>query len=171
MNPTINDNPAAVVPSPDKAKRHKGPHIKAGTTDSRRIAAVILEVLAGLRTPNQAAKALTVSLPRYYSIELTALQGLITACEPRRKGPGKNTDKQIETLNAQIGRLQSDLSRQQALIRSAQRAIGITAPTTEKTDGKRRAKKPTIRALKVAQMLRTADSETESHPVAALSDA
>lgn len=171
MNPTINDNNPAVSQSPDTAKRHKGPNIKTGTSDSRRIAAVILEVMAGMRTPNQAAKALNVSIPRYYSLEVQALQGLIVACEPKRKGPGHNPDKKIETLNAQIGRLQSDLSRQQALIRSAQRAIGITAPTTEKTDSKRRPKKPTIRALKVAQMLRQTDTAKDNEPVAAVKEA
>ena len=35
-----------------------------GDRETKRIAAVILEVLAGTRSPPQAAQALTISLPR-----------------------------------------------------------------------------------------------------------
>jgi hypothetical protein len=45
----------------------------------KRQAAAILEVLAGARTPTEAATALAVSLPRYYQLESRALEGLVAA--------------------------------------------------------------------------------------------
>src|SRR5260370_37614406 len=49
-------------------------------------AAAILEVLAGARSPTDAAVALGVSLPRYYLLEEKALAGLLAACEPQPCG-------------------------------------------------------------------------------------
>ena len=54
--------------------------------EARRAAALVLEVLAGVRTPAGAATALGIRLPRYYLLEQRAIQGLISACEPRRSG-------------------------------------------------------------------------------------
>ena len=50
---------------------------------AQRWAAVILEVLAGVRTPADAAAWLAISVPRYYLWEQRALEGLVAACEPR----------------------------------------------------------------------------------------
>src|SRR5260370_7124795 len=50
--------------------------------EARRLAAAILEVLAGARTPSQAAEALGVSLPRYFPIETPALPALVPASQP-----------------------------------------------------------------------------------------
>jgi hypothetical protein len=47
---------------------------------------VILEVLAGMRTPTEAATVVGLSVPRYYLWEQRALEGLVRACEPRPKG-------------------------------------------------------------------------------------
>ena len=58
----------------------------------RRLAAVILDVLAGSRTPPQAAEALGVSLPRYYQLEARALGGLVAACESRPRGRQPEVD-------------------------------------------------------------------------------
>jgi hypothetical protein len=46
----------------------------------------ILEVLAGLRTPAEAAQSLQISLPRYYVLETRALEGLVAGCEPKPLG-------------------------------------------------------------------------------------
>ena len=142
--------------TPPTAIRMRGPNVTGCSNDSRRIAAVLLEVLAGMRTPAQAATALNVSTPRYYSLELQALEGLVLACEPKQKGPGRSPQKLIEKQETQIHRLESEISRQRALIRSAQRAIGITTPTLGKQKkGKRQQRKPSIRALKVVSVLRS----------------
>ena len=62
-------------------KRSKTPQTPPGSREARQLAAVILDVLAGSRTPQQAADTLSLSLPRYYQLEARALAGLIDACE------------------------------------------------------------------------------------------
>lgn len=59
-----------------------GPGRSAAGTEARRLAAVILEVLAGVQTPTSAALALGIRPPRYYFLEQRALGGLVSACEP-----------------------------------------------------------------------------------------
>src|SRR5262245_47690243 len=80
--------PAGPVPRPRRAGKAAG---GAGLTqgagrEAKRLAASVLEVLAGARTPAQAAAALGLSLPRYYQLEGRALRGLLAGCEPRPKG-------------------------------------------------------------------------------------
>src|SRR5438874_9922517 len=87
----------------------------------RRVAAAVLEVLAGARTPTEAATALAVSVPRYYQLESQALQGLLAACRPRPKGRVQSPDKELVALRRDQQRLQREVSRQQALLRAAQR--------------------------------------------------
>ena len=48
--------------------------------DAQRFATGILEVLAGVRTPTDAAAAMGISVPRYYLWEQRALEGLVAAC-------------------------------------------------------------------------------------------
>ena len=66
--------PAAGDPAPEAGQ------------EARRLAAAILEVLAGLQTPSVAARGLGLSLARYYQLEVRALAGLVSACESRRRG-------------------------------------------------------------------------------------
>ena len=49
--------------------------------EAKRLCATILEVLGGLRTPTDAAGALSLSVPRYYALEARALEGLLRACQ------------------------------------------------------------------------------------------
>jgi hypothetical protein len=51
--------------------------------EAQRLAAMILECLAGVRAPPSAAEILGISLPRYYQLEARALQGLVAALAPR----------------------------------------------------------------------------------------
>jgi hypothetical protein len=69
-----------------------------GSRDANRVAAAILEVLAGVRTPTDAAQALVVSVPRYYQLEQRALEGLIAACEPRRLGREQTSKSRVSAL-------------------------------------------------------------------------
>src|SRR4051794_22583 len=57
--------------------------------EARRVAAAILEVLAGVQTPGEAATGLGISLPRYYQLEMRAVAGLVVACEDRRRRRGR----------------------------------------------------------------------------------
>src|SRR5215813_7628006 len=92
-----------------------GPAGGAGR-DARRRAAVLLEVLAGGRTPAQAAEALGLSLPRYYQLEAAALRGLVGACEPRPKGRGRPAEAELAGLRKEVQRLRRELARQQGLV-------------------------------------------------------
>ena len=125
---------------------------------ARQLAAAILEVLAGLRTPAQAAQALGLSLPRYYQVESRALHGLLEACEPRPKGRQVQVEQEVVTLRRDNQRLQRELARQQALTRLTQRSLGLAPPTpppTAKGGSKKRRRRPTARALHVAARLQT----------------
>src|SRR5437773_11222273 len=80
--------------------------------DARGLAAAILEVLAGLRTPTAAADGLGLSLVRYYQVEAKALRGLLAACEPAAKGRQPNPDKELAQLRHDNQRLQREVGRQ-----------------------------------------------------------
>jgi hypothetical protein len=150
--------PHAAAPQPRRAAKAAG---GAGLTASssgpaRRLAAAVLEVLAGQRTPGQAALALGLSLPRYYQVEGRALRGLVEACEPRPKGRAASAaEQQLAALRRERERLQRELARQQALLRLAQRAVGLPAPVAAATkEGRRpRRRRPRVRALQVAARL------------------
>jgi hypothetical protein len=123
---------------------------------AQQLAAAILEVLAGARTPQQAADALAVSLPRYYHLESRALRGLLQACVPRPRGRVRSPASELAAARQENARLQRELGRQQALVRAAQRCVGLppppAPPRTPAKSGKRR-RKPTSRALSVARRL------------------
>jgi hypothetical protein len=130
---------------------------KDASRDARRMAAVLLEVLAGLRTPLQAAELLQVSLPRYYQLESRALVGFVEACEARPRGrqPGSVN---LDALRRDNERLKRDLTRQQSLVRLTQRTVGVAPPSPAKADTRKRKRKPMVRALRRAEQLREGTS-------------
>lgn len=165
------------------AKRSRGSYRRqltatgpAAGVEARRTAAVILEVLAGVRTPTGAATALGIHLPRYYVWEQRALEGLVAACEPRPRGRTVSVDRRLASLERELAIARRDLTRHQALARTAQRALGLEAPADSqfpkgargKAKGKnqeapavarsRHRRRPTARGLRAARLLRDADS-------------
>jgi len=142
-------------PKVTKARGPQGPRLKPAAPETRAVAAAILDVLAGGRTPQQAAESLGISQPRYYALEARALDGLVNACAPRPKGRVREPRKEVETLRREIERQKRELDRRQALIRAAQRAAGLAAPPP-KVDKRRRKRRPAVRALKAAAVLRSA---------------
>ena len=117
------------------AKPSPRPHTPGGSglgkeagREAQRLAAAILEVLAGVRTPSQAAEVLGVSLPRYYQVETRAMQALVAACAPRPRGPGRSAAKELTALRRQQERLERELSRQRTLVRLTQRTLGLAPP-------------------------------------------
>ena len=151
--------------------------------EAKRLAAVILEVLAGVRTPAGAATALGIPLPRYYVWEERAVQGLVAACEPRSRGRVVSPDRQLAGLERDLAVARRDLARHQALARTAQRALGLpaaaeshpSAAAGSKGKGKSRdapsgtrprRRRPTVRALRAARLLRAQDSSGVNSPVA-----
>jgi len=157
-------------PADTKPKRPRpGMALKLGplTPEIRRQAAAILEVMAGVRTPTDAAKDLSLSLPAYYKLEARAIRGLIASCRPPGRGPRPSPELEATRLRRQCQHLQQDLQRYQALARIAQRAAGLpTPPVSNPKDGKgRRKRKPAVRALKVLDALRHAPEAVEAPSV------
>jgi hypothetical protein len=129
---------------------------------------VILEVLAGVCTPANAAQALGIRLPRYYFLEQRAIRGLVAACEPRPKGRTVSSDRQIARLERELAVCRRELGRQQALARAAQRVLGLKlaqGPVVGTGNGKgaapgkepgkkSRRRRPVVRALRAARVLK-----------------
>jgi hypothetical protein len=146
------------------------------TREAQRAAAAVLEVLAGTRTPGEAAAALGVSPPRYYLLEQRALAGLVAACEPRSACRGQSPRCRILQLEKEVSQLRQECARQQALVRASQRTIGLAPPPPKppvkpggKKDGKSggggkkaRHRRPVVRALKAAVAVRAATVEEET---------
>jgi hypothetical protein len=140
-----------------KRPRNTVPIAPQASKEAKRLAAVILEVLAGMRTLPQAAEALQLSLQRYYQLEARGLRGLLEACEPKPKGRQPNPAREMAAIQRENERLRRDLTRQQALVRLSQRSIGLSPPPAPppKSPGKKgRKRKPLVRALSLAARLK-----------------
>ena len=141
------------------------------TSQASQRAAAILEVLAGERTPRQAAIALSMTLPNFYIVERKALNGLVKACEPQPKGPpAPGPERKLEALESELARCKRECQRQEALVRATQRAVGLPAQPTptaqkdkpgDKKGGIRRRRRPVVRALRHARTLRQNSSSLE----------
>jgi hypothetical protein len=146
-------------PGPGPARRTTGGAElgQEASKEARRLAALILEVLAGARTPQQAAQALQLSLPRYYQLEARGLHGLLAACEARPRGRQADVARAVAALERDKARLQRDLARQQSLARLTQRVVGISPPppSPPRAAGKKgRKRRPVARALAAAARLK-----------------
>lgn len=153
-------------------KRSVAPGRQTGTPEAKRVAAVVMEVLAGEISPSEAAAILGVSLMRYYVIESRALGGLITACEARPAGHPVDPERKAAALARQLESQRHETARYQALARAAHRALGIVPPkpASSKTDAKgakRRRRRPTVRALKAARELERSGAAEPVAPGAA----
>ena len=190
---TCGASPSAVASSsgngmPKASRKPKGSHsVQGGSGEANRQAVVILEVLAGVKTPTQAAADLGISLPRYYQLETRALEGLVAALEPRPKGKQPLPANQIAALERELEAARRACARQQALARVAQRTLAVkltprptvkpaSAQTAEgkSAEGKsaeprdragRRRRRPAVRALKAVQALRKSLGPTDGEAV------
>ena len=142
---------------------------------AKRSAAVVLEVLAGIRTTTEAAAALGIRVERYYLLEQRAVRGLISACEPRAPGRVVSADRRLAQLERELGTTRRDLMRQQALTRTTQRALGLLAavqPPASKAGkakepeqaapSKRRKHRAQARALRAARLLAAGEPPGEN---------
>ena len=156
-------NAATSAPRATAARRARNsvPLLPEASKDAKRLAAVILEVWAGIRTPLQAAEALGLSLPRYYQIEANGLQGLVAACTPKPRGRQANPAHEATALKRDNERLRRELGRQQALIRLTQRGLGVAPPAAKPATKKGRRRKPVVRALTLAARLQPDVAEPE----------
>lgn|SRR5712671_4896718 len=143
-----------------------------GSVEAKKLTALVLESLAGVRTPTDAAQQAGVSVQRFYLLEMRALQGIVRSLEPRKKGRQLSDSRLLAVALKEKERLARDLARTQALLRSAHRVIGVPTVTSNdrpgKIDGKgKRKKRPTTRAVKAVALLRASeerapDAETMS---------
>ena len=89
---------------------------------------------------------------------------MLAACEPRPLGRLKTSASALAALQRECEQWRRECTRQQALVRATQRAIGLAAPPA-KTDGSKRRKRPMVRALKAVNGLRE-----DAEPVIAAAD-
>jgi hypothetical protein len=168
--------------------RAKGRSRIGGTPEGLKRATAVLDVLGGLHTPGEAARVLGIGVPRYYTLETQALEGLVQACEPRGRGPGVDPNKIVRDQVEQIQRLQSEIRRLQALVRVSHRALGLaglkgsassagggTAATGSKTPPSRskgstkksrKPRAPAARALRISKRLKEKSVESADPGVA-----
>lgn len=158
--------------SSGKPRKPKAAHgVRPGSAQANRIAIAVLEVLAGERTPTDAAQTLGVTVPRYYQLETRAVNGLVAACEPRPKGKQPSPATQITALERQLAAAHRETARQQSLVRAAHRSLGIkAAPIARKTEDKKkppgkRRRKPNVRAMRAVKTLRKNDGQPPSGEV------
>jgi hypothetical protein len=149
-----------------KSTKKLGPKALTGSVEAKRQAAVILEVLSGIRGPSAGGEALGVSLTRYYALETRALQGLIEALEPLPRGRRQSAEDKLRREGRDRRRLERELGRAQALLRAAQRAIGIPAPTSpdKKTPSGRKRRRPAVRAMKAIAALQAPQASSPAPP-------
>jgi hypothetical protein len=136
------------------ARKRESAAAAEGSEKARLFAAVILEVFAGLKGPQEASEAMGVSPNRYYQLEARGLAGLVRALEPLPRGRRKGPEHEIAKLKEERDRLGREVVRLRSLVRASQRSLGI--PSGKKktaTKGKRR-RKPTHRGKKVVALLR-----------------
>ena len=141
--------------------------------ETKRRAAIVLEVLAGMRTPSEAASVLGLSVSYYYLLERKALQGLLNGCQPQPKdSPGPGLERQLARLQKELDKSRQECLRQASLVRATERAMGLSAvakPTgpsranSAKEGKKTRRRRPSIRAMRAAKTLRE-DSSLEETP-------
>jgi len=106
--------------------------------EARRTAAVILEVLAGLRSASEASEVLGMALARYYVLERRAVSGMVDGLGPRPRGRPRTDEERARQLTAEVERLQGEVARLESLHRLSQRAIGVPvepARAGKATDG------------------------------------
>jgi len=127
-------------------------------SEAQRLAATILEVLAGVYTPTQAAEALSISLPRYYQLEARALEGLVAALAPRPMGKQPSLENRVKLLEKELAAARRQCARQEALVRVTQRTLGLAIAVPAKSASPardangRKKRRPTVRALKAARV-------------------
>lgn len=141
------------------ARKKSGPEtLKAGSR-ARTAVAAILEALSGAIGTSEAAALLGISLSRYYQLETRALQGMLTAMEPKKRGKQKTPEREIRALKAEKREVEQELRRHQSLLRAANRSLGLAGKGRRKASSKGRATKRGVRGKTVLQTLRAGVDE------------
>lgn len=121
-----------------------GPSTLKGSAKAKQLLVVILEALSGVCGTTEGAERLGISHSRYYQLETRALQGMLTALEPKPRGPTKSPDGEIRALKADLKALQRELRRQQSLLRAASRSVGLKAAKKKSKSRKQRGERGAV---------------------------
>jgi len=121
---------------------------------ARKQVAIILEALSGEIGTTEASEQMGVSLSRYYQLEGRALQGMLAAMEPKKRGIQMTPARQILALEAEKKLLEKDLRRHQSLLRAANRSLGLARGGRKKASSKGRGAKRGDRGKAVLKTLR-----------------
>jgi hypothetical protein len=144
--------------------------VAATPSEAQRLAATILEVLAGMRSPPEASQALAISLPRYYQLEARALEGLVAALAPQPLGKQPSLENRVKLLEKQLAAAHRQCARQEALVRVTQRTLGLSLATPAKSAAAerdplgRKKRRPMVRALKASRALHTQAAAQDAPP-------
>lgn len=141
-----------------KAPKAKGSEPPV-SPEAKRRAAVLFEVLAGVRTPPQAAEALGLSLPGFYQMEERATLQVQLGCEVRPRGRQANGEAKAAALGKEVERLKQEVARYQALLRLTQRTVGVPPAAQARAAANKRKRKPVVRAMRRAERLRAEADE------------
>lgn len=142
-------------------RKKTGPSTLKGSKHSRKAVAAILEALSGDIGTSEASELLGVSLSRYYQLEAKALQGMLAALEPKKRGIQKTPEREILGLKAEKRLLEKELRRQQSLLRAANRSLGLARGGRKKASSKAQGGKRGVRGKTVLQTLRRDVDEVE----------
>jgi hypothetical protein len=136
--------------------------------EAKRRTAVVFEVLAGLRTPPQAAEVLGLSVPGYYQLEDRVTLQAQSGGEVRPRGRQATGESRAAALAKEVERLKQEVGRYQALLRLTQRTVGVPPAAPAKAAANKRKRKPVVRAMRRAERLRAeADEPAGAGPATA----
>lgn len=135
-----------------------------GSAEAKRSAAVILEVLSGMRGPQEASEAIGISSMRYYALENRALQGMINALEPRSRGRRcAGPQDALMKSRQEADRLRRELDRTHALLRLVRKSCSIREPVAgRKSNGRPRRRQPQKRMKRLLMKLTDGKASTEA---------
>lgn len=125
-----------------------------GSRASRKAVAAILEALSGEIGTAEAAELMGVSLSRYYQLEARALQGMLGAMEPKKRGIQKTPERAILGLEAEKKLLEKELRRHQSLLRAANRSLGLAKGGRKKASSAPKGRKRGARGKTVLKTLK-----------------
>lgn len=124
-----------------KKKARKRSTTLRGSERATKLTVGILQTLSGIKATSEVCADLGISMGRYYQLESQALQGMILALEPKKRGKQATPRSTIESLEREKRRLAREVRRYQSLLRASHRGLAVPAPKGEKSAAKKRARR------------------------------
>ena len=87
----------------------------AASEPARRAAAAVLEVMAGMKSPQDVSQALGINVNRYYVLETRALSAMVKALEPLPRGRRRRPEAELARLAREKAKAEREAGRYQAL--------------------------------------------------------